>query len=88
VTQGYGVDHAKSSTLRSTGLHRYATHCGQESTGAESSARALPTIKTHVCSLAEQRNWKKIMNKQSPNRLALDNSLSRSLVLAADRFKD
>jgi hypothetical protein len=41
LTQGYGVDRAKSSTRP----HRYAKHCGQESTRAESSARALPTNK-------------------------------------------
>jgi len=46
LTQGYGVDRAKSSTLRSTCLHRFAAHCGQESTGAESSASAsLPPNK-------------------------------------------
>jgi hypothetical protein len=43
LTQGYGIDRAKSSTLRSTGLRRYAKHGRQESTGAESSARASPT---------------------------------------------
>jgi hypothetical protein len=49
LTQGYGIDRAKcakcakSSTLRSTRLRRYAKHGGQESTGAESSARASPT---------------------------------------------
>jgi hypothetical protein len=45
LSQGYGVDRAKSSTLRSTRPHRYAKHCGQESTGAESSVRASPTNK-------------------------------------------
>jgi len=45
LTQGYGVDRAKSSTLRFTRLHRSAKHSGQESTGAEFSARASPTNK-------------------------------------------
>src|SRR6267378_3123785 len=56
---------------------RYAMHCGQESTGAESSARATPTNQTHVCSLAKQRYWRINMNKQSPNRLDHNHTITR-----------
>jgi hypothetical protein len=35
LTQGYGVDRAKSSTLRFVFLRRYTKRCGQESTEAE-----------------------------------------------------
>src|SRR5882762_11540354 len=56
---------------------RYAKHCGQESTGAESSARATPINQTHGCSLAKQPYWRINMNKQSPNRLDHDHTITR-----------
>src|SRR6201993_772095 len=77
LTQGYGVDPAKSSTPRSARLRRNAKHCGQESTGAESSARASPINQTHVCLLAKQRNRRRIMNQQSPNRLDHNHTITR-----------
>src|SRR5216117_345167 len=71
------VDSAKSSTLRSTCLRRFTKHCGHESTGAESSARSSPTNQTNVCSLAKQPYWRINMNKQSPNRLDHDHTITR-----------
>src|SRR5438093_13660933 len=68
---------AKSSTLRSTCLRRFTKHCGLESIGAELSARSSPTNQTNVCSLAKQPYWRINMNKQSPNRLDHDHTITR-----------
>src|SRR4029077_17400545 len=40
-------------------------------------ARASPNNQNHVCLLAKQRNWRIIMNQQSPNRLDLDHTITR-----------